>query len=142
MPVVGPGARPYQRRRLFAQLAEQLGACVEADHLLDLPGVEKAIFALVQELAGGARFDVFSYTGRRTALALVYEARRIAGIALGGMRWLEDCSRSSADILIREGWLPDNARELLPDSVDEMRQDMELRGVDIANLEVADLGLL
>lgn len=27
VPVFGPGARPYKRSRLFAVLAEQLGAC-------------------------------------------------------------------------------------------------------------------
>lgn len=45
VPVFGPGARPYKRRRLLAGLAEQLGACAEAGHYLGLPGVERALFA-------------------------------------------------------------------------------------------------
>src|SRR5690606_17027220 len=75
VPVFGPGARPYQRKRTFAAMAEQLGACVEQEHLLGLPGVEKAIFGILQEVLGITRFDVFSYEGRRTALSLVYEAK-------------------------------------------------------------------
>ena len=73
VPVFGPGARPYRRSRLFAVLAEQLGACVDAETLLHLPGVEKAIFRVINEAMGLSRFDVFSYTGRCTALNLVYE---------------------------------------------------------------------
>jgi DNA helicase-2/ATP-dependent DNA helicase PcrA len=141
VPVFGPGARPYQRRRLFASLAEQLGACVEAGHLLGLLGVEKAMFGLIQDILGVARFDVFSYEGRKTALSLVYEARRIADREQGGMRWLEDCSSTCADILITDGWLAEGAREALVTSVEDMRQDMLRRDVDVANLEIADLGL-
>jgi DNA helicase II / ATP-dependent DNA helicase PcrA len=141
VPVFGPGARPYQRRRLFASLAEQLGACVEAGHLLGVLGVEKAIFGLLQDVLGVARFDVFSYEGRTTALSLVYEAKRLAEYEQGGMRWLEDCSAACANILINDGWLDENARKALTLSVHDMRQDMQRRNVDIANLQIADLGL-
>lgn len=49
VPVFGPGARPYRRGRLYAVLAEQLGACVTSQNLLALPGIERAIFRLVCE---------------------------------------------------------------------------------------------
>lgn len=141
VPVFGPGARPYQRRRTFAALAEQLGACVEQDHLLGLPGVEKAIFGLSQEVIGVTRFDVFSYEGRKTALSLVYEAKRIARKHPGGLEWMRVCADQCAEILTRDGWLPEPQKWLLRSSVDEMEADMVRRNVDVANLQISDLGL-
>lgn len=141
VPVFGPGARPYQRSRLFAVLAEQLGACVNADDLLGLPGIEKAIFRLIGQALGISRFDIFTYAGRRTSLALVYEAKRLAHIHPGGMDWLKAISQSASDILIENEWLPESARDLFHQSVAEMKNDMELRGVDVENLQISDLGL-
>lgn len=141
VPVFGPGARPYQRKRTFAAMAEQLGACVEQEHLLGLPGVEKAIFGILQEVLGITRFDVFSYEGRRTALSLVYEAKKIADWKPGGLAWLRACSAESAEILARDGWLPEADKWLLRQSVNEMEADMVRRNVEVANLEIADLGL-
>lgn len=141
VPVFGPGARPYQRSRLFAVLAEQLGACVNADDLLGLPGIEKAIFRLIGQALGISRFDIFTYAGRRTSLALVYEAKRLAHIQPGGMDWLTAISQSASDILVENEWLPESARDLFHQSVAEMKNDMELRGVDVENLQISDLGL-
>lgn len=141
VPVFGPGARPYQRRRLFAVLAEQLGASVEAENLLQLPGVEKAIFRLVNEAMGQSRFDVFSYTGRCTALELIYAAQQASVGHPGGMAWLEVSAQNIADILVRDEWIDLETAKALIFSVQEMRGDMERRGVDVANLQIADLGL-
>ncbi|MEI9407655.1 ATP-dependent helicase [Mesorhizobium salmacidum] len=141
VPVFGPGARPYQRRRTFATLAEQLGACVEQEHLLGLPGVEKAIFRLAQEVVGVTRFDVFSYEGRKSALSLVYEAKRVALEHSGGLDWLRTCATQCADILVRDGWLLESQRALLRQSVDEMEADMARNRIDTANLQISDLGL-
>lgn len=141
IPVVGPGARPYQRTRLFAPLAEQLGACAEADHYMDIGGVERAIFRLVQESLGATRFDIFSYEGRRTALTLIYEAKRIAQTGVGGLAWLRACAETSSDILILDGWLLETQRGLLRASVDQMTDDMVRRNIDLQNLQIADLGI-
>jgi DNA helicase-2/ATP-dependent DNA helicase PcrA len=141
VPVFGPGARPYQRRRTFAALAEQLGACVEQEHLLGLPSIEKAIFRFAQEVVGVTRFDVFSYEGRRSALSLVYEAKRIAQENPGGIDWLRACATQCAEILVRDGWLMEAQRGLMRQSVDEMEADMRRNRIDIANLQIADLGL-
>ena len=141
VPVFGPGARPYQRSRLFAVLAEQLGACVETEALLHLPGVEKAIFRIVQEAMGTSRFDLFSYQGRCTALKLVYEAKRTAVDNPGGAAWLAASARTSADVLLADEWIDRAAAEALIGSVQEMLNDMRNRDVDVDNLEIADLGL-
>ncbi len=141
VPVVGPGARPYRRSRLFAVLAEQLGACVDSGSLIHLPGVEKSIFRIINEAMGNSRFDVFSYSGRCTALKLVYEAKRIANEVLGGAEWLQACVQSSANILQSDEWIDYSTATELIGSVQEMLNDMQRGNIDVANLEISALGL-
>ncbi|SFT66592.1 DNA helicase-2 / ATP-dependent DNA helicase PcrA [Pseudovibrio denitrificans] len=141
VPVFGPGARPYRRSRVFSTLAEQLGACVEANHYLGLPNVERALFRLIMDLTGNARFDLFSYDGRQIALSLIYNAKEISTRLIGGIDWLEETAKTSAYFLIRDGWLPSEAQELITLSVQEMKADMKRSSIDVANLEIADLGL-
>ena len=141
VPVFGPGARPYRRSRLFAVLAEQLGACVEAENLLHLLGVEKAIFRVINEAMGLSRFDVFSYRGRCSALKLVYEGKRLAQLYPGGVAWLVASARACADILHADDWIDKATAEALARSVEEMKNDMHNARIDVANLEISDLGL-
>lgn len=141
VPVFGPGARPYQRRRLFAPLAEQLGASVATETLSVLPGVEKALFRLIGEAMGVSRFDLFSYNGRRISLALVYEAKSIADLHSGGMDWLVQCAQAAGRILLDEEWIDTVTAAAINTSVEEMRADMTRNNVDVANLQIEDLGL-
>ena len=141
VPVFGPGARPYQRRRLFAVLAEQLGASVASETLWELPGVEKALFRLISEAMGASRFDLFSYKGRRISLALVYEAKRVADLHPGGMDWLTECAQSAGQILMAEDWIDAATVEAINASVEEMHADMSRNKIDVANLQIEDLGL-
>lgn len=141
VPVFGPGARPYQRRRLYAPLAEQLGASVASETFSFLPGVERAVFRLISEAMGVSRFDLFSYDGRRVALSLIYEAARIGNDVPGGMDWLTTSARAVARLLQDGEWIDEQTAIAIINSVEEMRADMERRGVDIANLQIEDLGL-
>lgn len=141
VPVFGPGARPYKKSRLYAVLAEQLGACAETDLLLGLPGVEKGIFRLISDITGSSRFDIFTYKGRLTSLSLVYAAREIARTANSGTEWLRVSAFEVSRILINHGWLPESAEAELTGSVEEMLDDMERNNVDINNLQISDLGL-
>ena len=141
VPVFGPGARPYKRSRLFAVLAEQLGACAETNHFLGVPGVERALFHLISETTGSTRFDIFSYEGRRSVMQLIYEARRLSQQNIGGVEWLRSMATSSTQILVKGDWLPQNSGTILINSVDDMVGDMERQGVDVTNLQVTDLGL-
>lgn len=141
VPVFGPGARPYRQSRLYARLAEELGACVESGFLVDPSGVERAVFRLINEAMGQTRFDIFSYHGRRTAVSLIYEARQLSEAHPGGVDWLEQSARVVADLLHKEEWISTEAASALIASVEDMKGDMERRDVDLANLEIADLGL-
>lgn len=141
IPVYGPGARPYRRKRLFVDLAEQLGACAGSDHYLGLPGVERAIFRLVNEIGGKTNFEIFSYEGRRTALKLIYAARAQAEAHSGGANWLTNMAAAAADMLYLDGWIEVETKNSLVLSASEMIDDMRASGVDLANLQIADLGL-
>jgi len=141
VPVFGPGARPYKRRRLLAGLAEQLGACAEAGNYLGLPGVERSLFRLISDLSGNSRYDMFSYQGRRVALGLIYLARELADQHAGGVAWLRAIAREAGDYLEREEWLPGSAKQPLIDSAGEMLSDMQASKVDLANLLISDMGL-
>lgn len=140
VPVFGPGARPYKGSRLYARLAEELGACIEQGALFDPSGVEKALFRLINEMMGQTRFDLFTYDGRRTSLALVAEAKKLATIHEGAVAWLEESSIAMGEILVREEWITTSAASALRTSVEKMKSDMEGR-VDLDNMAIADLGL-
>jgi len=141
VPVVGPGARPYRRRRLIAGLAEQLGACAESEHYLGIPGVERALFRLIGDISGATRFDVFSYMGRRTALGLIYLARELAARHRGGVAWLRAIAQGVGDRLHSEEWIPTSATAALVASAEEMIADMQANRIDLANLLISDMGL-
>lgn len=141
IPAVGPGARPYKRSRLFAVLAEQLGASIESVGYMPLQRIESAIFRLANEADGVARFDIFSYAGRVTALALVYAAQEAANHSRAGKDWLITCAKSSGEILFRDGWISGDTVSKLEKSVEEMFVDMAREKIEVSTLQIADLGM-
>lgn len=141
IPVFGPGARPYKKSRLFATLAERLGACAISEDLKGLPGVERALFQLIRQSEGTTRFDIFSYKGRRAALSLVYSANDCFSRFPSGVEWLRECCLLVCDILSNDEWIGIDVKDALLASVEQMIDDMRKRGVDLDNLQVADLGL-
>jgi len=74
-------------------------------------------------------------------MLLIYEARRLSQLNIGGEEWLRAMATASSQILVNEAWLSQKAIGLLTISVDDMVGDMERQNVDVANLQVADLGL-
>lgn len=139
-PVVGPGARPYRRSRLFAGLAEQLcGAVVEmqSDTMHQL---ERAVFHAVQDITGAARLDVFSHQGRVLIIRLLKASRRHAESG-GALMWLDGMSKETGQIMFDAGYIDRKQSGLFYASVQEMKADMSRQGVDTANLGIDDLGL-
>ena len=140
-PIVGPGARPYKRSRLFAQLAEQLcGAIVEPspDTTRQL---ERALFHTVQDASGETHLDLFGFAGRRVLVRLQHEAIRLAEAGHGAVGWLDAMSQATADILLQAGYIDRLQSGLFYASVQEMKGDMIRQGVDLANLSIEHLGL-
>ena len=118
-----------------------VGACAEIENLLGLPAVEKSVFRLVSDITSETRFEIFTYAGRRSALKLVYRAKELADEPMGGAEWLTQMATSAGDTLVDDGWLPESARSLLSASAQNMLNDMQSGGVDLTNLQIADLGL-
>ena len=139
--VVGPGARPYRRSRLFAQLAEQVCAyLVEADPIA-VAGIERTLFNTVLNATGRTYFDIFSYQGRVVVFRLLYRARKLHVDHMGGIAWLEAAAREFSEILIEEEYFNSQEDDLFPMSVEAMKGDMLNSKVDLANLTIADLGI-
>lgn len=141
VPVVGPGARPYRRSRLFATLAEQLCGAVTDPNPETTHQLERALFHAVQELTGNARLDVFSYDGRRVIIRLLREAERLATLQGGAIAWLDAMSAGTGRILQEADYVGAEQAGLFFASVQEMKADMARQNIDTANLSIDDLGL-
>jgi len=139
-PVVGPGARPYRRSRLFAGLAEQLCAATEEVAPDTMRQLERAVFHAVQDLTGHAGLDVFSHGGRVVIVRLLREALRLAEDG-GAVEWLDKMSARTGEILFNAGYIDRAQAGMFYASVQEMKADMARQGVDTVNLTVSDLGL-
>ncbi len=139
--VVGPGTRPYRRNRLFAPIAEQIcGYLTEPDPNV-IARIERSLFDTVLSATGRTRFDIFSYRGRVVVFRLIQSARRLLVKETGAIAWLESAAVMFSKTLIDEDYLAPGEVDLFSMSVEGMKTDMRDRGVDLANLTTADLGL-
>lgn len=139
--IVGPGARPYRRSRLFAPLAEQVCAYLVEPNPDAIVGIERTLFNTLLDATGRVNFSIFSYKGRVIVFSLLHEARKLRGIHRDGIAWLEAAAYTFSEILIREEYLSPNEEELFVISVEEMKNDMVNNKVDITNLTIPDLGI-
>ena len=142
IPVIGPGARPYRKRHLFVELAEQVCAYVDHPNPELVPQAERELFRLVQNATGKPDFRVFSFDGRRTVFRLLRTGKELREVHEGAVEWLEAAALAFSSILIDEGFLPAPHGNMLPESVADMVRDMERQpDVDVPNLTTADLGM-
>jgi DNA helicase-2/ATP-dependent DNA helicase PcrA len=139
--VVGPGARPYRRARLFAGLAEQLCGYIVDSRPDTFPAIERAVFFLVQEMTGTPKLGIFSYSGRLTVLKLLATATECAQHCPGALDWLDHCSQAIAQQLVEADLITLSQAPLLYLSVQEMKADMIRNGIDTSNYSIDDLGL-
>lgn len=139
--IVGPGARPYRRNRLFAPLAEQVCAYLMEPDPEAIVGIERTLFNTVLNATGRTRFDIFSYRGRVVVFRLLDSARQLHDVHMGGIAWLEAAARAFAEILTDEEYLSPSENDLFAMSVEEMKVDMRNNRVDLPNLTIADLGI-
>ncbi len=139
--IVGPGARPYRRSRLFAPLAEQVCAYLTEPDPEAIVGIERTLFNTVLNATGRARFDLFSYRGRVIVFRLLDSARQLHDVHMGGIAWLEAAARAFSEILINEEYLSPSEIDLFAMSVEEMKADIRNNKVDLANLTIGDLGI-
>jgi DNA helicase II / ATP-dependent DNA helicase PcrA len=140
VPVVGPGARPYRRSRLFASLAEQLCGYLVDSAAHNVRQLERALFHAIQDATGRVCLEIFSYAGRVTLVRLLREAERLSRTG-GAIQWLDAMSQATGTVLHRDGLIDDVHIGLFYASVQEMKADMRTQRVDLANLTIEDLGL-
>lgn len=139
--IVGPGARPYRRNRLFAPLAEQVCAYMMEPDPGTIVGIERELFNVILNATGRTYFSIFSYHGRIVIFRLLNSARQLYKIHMGGIAWLEAAARAFSQILIEEEYLSSQEGDLFAMSVEQMKADMRNNGVDLANLTTSDLGI-
>jgi DNA helicase-2/ATP-dependent DNA helicase PcrA len=140
IPVVGPGARPYRRSRVFAELAEQLCGAIVSPHPESMKHLQRAVFHTVQHLTGHARMDIFSHEGRLVVIRLLRAANDFARL-YGGVAWLDGMSERAGAILVDSGFLDAAEAALLWASVQEMKADMVRQNIDFAAITIDDIGL-
>lgn len=139
--IVGPGARPYRRSRVFAPLAEQVCGYLMEPNPEAISGIERTVFNTLLNVTGRTYFDVFSYQGRVLVFRLLECARQLHKEHMGGVAWLEAASQAFTDILFEEEYLGPTECHLLINSVTEMQADMANNRVDLENLTIEDLGI-
>lgn len=141
VPIVGPGARPYRRSRLFAPLAEALcGYLMEEDPSM-IVGIERTLFNTVLSTTGRANFDIFSYQGRTTVFRLIAEAKRLYKQNQSGIAWLEAAAASLSNILVEDEYFTPGENGIFSMAAVEMKTDMLNNKVDLSNLTIDDLGI-
>lgn len=139
--IVGPGARPYRRSRVFAPLAEQVCGYLMEPNPDAISGIERTVFNTLLNVTGRTHFNVFSYHGRVLVFRLLDCARQLHKEHMGGIVWLEAAAQAFGDILFEEEYFGPRDRDLLINSVADMQADMVNNRVDIENLTIEDLGI-
>lgn len=142
IPVIGPGARPYKRRYLLGRIAEQVCAYLESGNPEILHQTEKELFMIASELAGRPAFRVFSYQGMRVVHRLMRAGEMLRVSHEGASAWLGAVAPAFEEILIEEGVIPAANAGCLCDSLDEMISEMTRNHINLANMELDDLGIL
>ena len=139
--IVGPGARPYRRNRLFAPLAEHVCAFLVESNPDSIVGIERTLFNTLLNATGRTYYNIFSYRGRVVVFRLLDAARELHQDHMGGISWLESAAREFSQILIRDEYLTDDEADLFAMSVEEMKADMRNNKIDLDNLVITDLGI-
>lgn len=140
IPAVGPGARPYRRSHLIAQLVEPIGAYLESPEAEIAIAVQRALFVLIANLTDRATYSLFDFKGRVAVCKLLAEAHAARKTSAFAIDWITDASARFARVLIdAEVLTPQNA-VVLQESAAQMVADIRGReGGD--TLTVEDLGI-
>lgn len=142
IPVIGPGARPYRRTRLFASFAEHLCAYIE-EHSPELfRSTQRSLFLMLLNITGAPEWKIFSYIGQRCLCGIIKIAKDTRErYNTAALQWLRTVSVNVEKILSEFEFLPEKYFKTLTESVKDMILDMERNDIDLDNLSVSDMGL-
>jgi DNA helicase II / ATP-dependent DNA helicase PcrA len=142
VPIIGPGSRPYRGTQIFARLAEYICAYLEHPNARLIRNIQRELHRIISEASSSDRFDVFSYSGLVTVFRILQAGASLRSRIPSAEQWLTTAAQEFSTILIRDGFLPESAINLLGESAtamcDQMRRN---RDIDLPNMTVADLGL-
>jgi len=142
VPVLGPGARPYRRQRIFATFAERIcGHLIEPDFEA-LVGVERALYDMIWEATNRAPQGLFTYAGRRVVYQILADAANARDNTAAGMEFLYSLAARVSERLLVENYFHAAEIELLRESVVEMEHDVRRNNIAPETLSIEDLGIL
>jgi DNA helicase-2/ATP-dependent DNA helicase PcrA len=140
IPVVGPGARPYKRSHLIAQLVEPIGAYLESPESESALAVQRALFVLIANLTDQASYSVFDFRGRVAVCKLLGEAAAARDTSAYAIDWIVDATERFARILVDAEMLSAVDAAVLRESAAQMVEDISGRESGDA-LTIEDLGI-
>ncbi|HEV2689808.1 MAG TPA: 3'-5' exonuclease, partial [Bryobacteraceae bacterium] len=140
IPVVGPGARPYKRTHVFAQLAEPIGAYLESPEPDIARAVQRALFHVINEITGQPNHFVYTFEGRVVLCELLKEAQDALSQSCLAEHWLTLAAKHFADVLVASQFLPTACANVLQESAAQMAKDIAERD-DTESLLIQDLGI-
>jgi DNA helicase-2/ATP-dependent DNA helicase PcrA len=140
IPAVGPGARPYKRSHILAQLAEPIGAYLESPEPEIALAVQRALFILIANTTDHATYGVYDFPGRLVVCKLLAEAAAARAISARATEWLIEAAARFGQVLTDAEFLPEAATKLLRESADQMAKDILSRDGGAA-LTIEDLGI-
>jgi len=140
IPAVGPGARPYKRSHLIAQLVEAIGAYLESPEPEIAIAVQRALFVLIANLTDHAPYSIFDFRGRIVVCKLLAEAAAARDTSDYAVDWIVDACARFSRVLVEAEMLSSDDAAALQESAAEMVTDIRGReGGDRLALE--DLGI-
>jgi len=140
IPVIGPGARPYKRSHLIAQLVESIGAYLECPDAEIALAVQRALNIFLVNLSDHGRPSVFDFRGRIAVCKLLAEARAARIDSPLAVDWITDAAARFSKVLFEAELLNVDGAALLQESAAQMVQD--IRGRDgLDSLAIEDLGI-
>lgn len=143
IPIIGPGSRPYKRANEFALVAEALSAFLGLERPDAAAAVQKALFVTLSNVTETAYWQLYRYSGQRIVFRVINAARvlyeRHSGAAAP---WLRDVAEECEAILIDEELLPESRHGVFTNSALAMLTEMQGNGYDIADVSVAELGMV
>jgi DNA helicase-2/ATP-dependent DNA helicase PcrA len=128
IPVIGPGARPYRRSHLIAQLVESVGAYLECSEPEIALAVQRALYVLLVNLPDHGGPSVFDFRGRVAVCKLLAEARAARNDSPLAVDWIADAAARFSRVLLAAELLNDDGAAVLLESAAQMVED--IRGRD------------
>jgi DNA helicase-2/ATP-dependent DNA helicase PcrA len=140
IPAVGPGARPYKRSHLIAQLVEPIGAYLESPESEIAIAVQRSLFLLIANLTDHAPYSVFDFRGRIGVCKLLAEAAEARNRSNYAIDWIADAAERFSRVLVDAEMLSPEHAKALQESAAQMVTD--IRGREGGEtLTVEDLGI-